>query len=214
MAQAARAAASEEALDDINQREHPGSWLVRRGDAVLLSSVDSRRTARQQYELERLDDAHSLPDVRSVVVEMQLRRQEALDVSLATQTPEPQLSPVFGGAGGVVGTRGEDGAGTLSPLTFYVCIGAPDGYQDGYCGDGSWPYPGVAACGWMLPKGTRFTIDGDDLGRTYTCDDVGAYTIGQWPGFEYTVEPWFRTYEEGRAWRDQFGEYVTIRIIE
>lgn len=107
-----------------------------------------------------------------------------------------------------------DGAldGIEAGVTFYVCVGAPPGYQDGYCGDGQWPYPGVAACGSAFERGTRFTIEGDPYARTWVCDDVGAYYW--WAGWEYVVEPWFYDYAEGRWWRDHFGETVRVRVVE
>lgn len=165
-----------------------------------------------------------MAEAEDAALARQAVRQGALDVGLATTVPAPSaeapVPSVQTESSPQSESRESTGCGTgevrvvvCAPLTFYVCTGAPEGYQDGYCGDGDWPYPGVAACGWLLPRGTRFTIEGDSSGQQYVCDDVGAYTLGQWAGWEYTVEPWFYSYGEGRQWRDQFGEYVVIRIV-
>jgi len=93
-------------------------------------------------------------------------------------------------------------------LTFYVCVGAPAGFQDGYCGrmaSGTEVHRGAAACGYAWSLGTQFTIDGDPTGLVYTCKDRGLGPA-EW------VDIWFYDYAEGRAWRNQFPIYVTVRF--
>jgi hypothetical protein len=94
-------------------------------------------------------------------------------------------------------------------LTFYVCRGAPAGYQDGYCGrmaSGAVVYEGAAACGYGLALGTRFTIDGDPTGRTYTCEDRGL-------GAYYWIDVFWWEYAPGRAWRNNLPATVTVRLV-
>ena len=96
------------------------------------------------------------------------------------------------------------------PLTFYICVGAPAGYDDGYCGgmaSGTGVYRGAAACGYAWPLGTQFTIEGDPTGLVYTCEDRGLGP-SQW------VDVWFYDYVEGRAWRNQLPKYVTMEVKE
>jgi hypothetical protein len=103
-------------------------------------------------------------------------------------------------------------AEALSPmvtLTFYVCSGAPYGYQDGYCGtmsSGTTVYEGAAACGYSWELGTRFVIDGDPTGRVYTCEDRGYL---DW----FHVDVFFWDYAEGRAWRNGMPLYATVRLV-
>jgi len=109
----------------------------------------------------------------------------------------PQAVPVEGAVADAV------------PLTFYVCVGAPAGFQDGYCGrmaSGAGVYRGAAACGYVWPLGTRFTIEGDSAGLVYTCEDRGLGSA-QW------VDIWFYDYASGQAWRNQLPIYVTVRIL-
>ena len=92
-------------------------------------------------------------------------------------------------------------------LTFYVCIGAPPGFQDGYCGtmaSGAPVYAGAAACGYAWPLGTKFMIQGDPI--VYTCEDRG------W-GADLWVDVWFYDYASGRAWRNHLPKYVIVRLL-
>jgi hypothetical protein len=94
-------------------------------------------------------------------------------------------------------------------LTFYVCSGAPYGYQGGYCGtmsSGATVYEGAAACGYSWELGTRFVIDGDPTGRVYTCEDRGYL---DW----FHVDVFFWDYAEGRAWRNGMPLYATVRLV-
>jgi len=89
-------------------------------------------------------------------------------------------------------------------LTFYVCSGAPPGFQDGYCGtmaSGRTVYEGAAACGLGLPLGQRFAFGG----REFVCEDRGR-------GPDDWVDIFFWDYTEGRSWRDGFGETVTVAV--
>ena len=54
--------------------------------------------------------------------------------------------------------------------------------------------------------GQQFRIVGDPTGRTYTCEDRG------WGGW-WWVDIWFLTLEEGRAWRGNFGQPVTLELL-
>ena len=95
-------------------------------------------------------------------------------------------------------------------LTFYVCWGAPAGFNDGFCGtqaDGTRVTAGSVACGYGFTIGTVFHITGDESGRIYRCSDRGG-------GGAYWIDVWFESYAEGRAWRDQFGQYVEVVIVE
>ena len=128
-------------------------------------------------------------------------------------TPAPTDSPRTAAPGTVPPTPAPVASGALTVgLTFYVCTGAPAGYQDGYCpryrADGNlWPYPGVAACGYGFARGQRFTIDGDPAaGTVYVCDDRGY-------GPSYWIDVWFGTYAEGRAWRNQLPGQVQIVLL-
>ena len=114
-----------------------------------------------------------------------------------TPTPTPERA-----------TEPAAGARVDATLTFYVCSGSPPGFQEGYCGitaSGQPVYEGGAACGYAMPLGATFTIEGDPTGRTYTCIDRGL-------GPHWWVDIFFWTYAEGRAWRDQLPQYVTVEM--
>ncbi len=88
-------------------------------------------------------------------------------------------------------------------LTFYVC--------PPFCGSmygGETVYEGAAACSWEMSIGTRFIIDGDSTGRTYTCEDRGGGPSYNW------VDIFFNSYEDGRAWRNTIEVYPTIIIVD
>ena len=96
----------------------------------------------------------------------------------------------------------------LDALTFYVCRGAPPGFQDGYCGlgaDGTQVYEGMAACGYAFPLGTTFKVIGDDSQRTYTCHDRGL-------GPAYWIDVFFWEYADGRAFSDSIPRPARVRV--
>jgi len=94
-------------------------------------------------------------------------------------------------------------------LTFFVCVGAPAGFDDGYCGrmaNGETVHDGAAACGYRFQIGDRFRIVGDSNARVYTCEDRGL-------GASLWIDVWFYDYASGRAWRNTFPKYVTVEMV-
>ena len=94
-------------------------------------------------------------------------------------------------------------------LTFFVCVGAPAGFDDGYCGrmaNGQSVHNGAAACGYRFQLGDRFRIVGDSSARTYACEDRGL-------GADLWIDVWFYDYASGRAWRNQLPKYVTVEVL-
>ena len=95
-------------------------------------------------------------------------------------------------------------------MTFYVCSGAPVGFDGGFCGkmaNGEIVHPGAVACGYAYRLGDTLKIKGDSLNRTYTCEDRGLLGWSQ-------VDVWFPTYAEGRAWRDQLPLYPLVERVQ
>ena len=140
----------------------------------------------------------------SIVGEVQLvRNAEDIDeLSSAGDAPEPAAE---------VDSVAEVplAPGTTVSLTFYVCSGAPPGFQDGYCGtmaSGNTVYEGAAACGYGLALGQQFRIAGDSSGQLFTCEDRG---LGPW----WWIDVFRWDYSEGRAWRHGFGESVAIELV-
>lgn len=88
-------------------------------------------------------------------------------------------------------------------ITFYACVG------NGFCGNtasGAPAQPGVAACSYNLPFGTRFVVASDPTQRVFTCLDRGA--IGPtW------VDIWFYNVADGYAWQAAVGTHSDIIII-
>ncbi len=121
---------------------------------------------------------------------------------------------VEGSRGGSEATVGSEGLSAQEEwieveLTFYVCRGAPPGFQDGYCDHPAGPLPlaeSQAACGYAWPFGTRFEIAGDATGRTYICNDRGL-------GPEHWLDVFFWEYIDGRAWSDSIPRPARIRMV-
>ena len=96
-------------------------------------------------------------------------------------------------------------------LTVYSCYGDGTG---AYCpwgnsmAGGEKVHRGAVACGYAWPLGTRLRIVGDPLGMVYTCKDRGG-------GLDYLhVDVWFMDYDaEGRPWRVQLGQPVTVELL-
>ncbi len=96
-------------------------------------------------------------------------------------------------------------------LTVYSCYGDGTG---AYCpwgnsmAGGEKVHRGAVACGYAWPLGTRLRIIGDPLGMVYTCKDRGG-------GLDYLhVDVWFMDYyAEGRPWRVQLGQPVTVELL-
>jgi hypothetical protein len=88
-------------------------------------------------------------------------------------------------------------------VTFYACVG------NGFCGataSGVQAQPGVAACSYNLPFGTKFVIASDPSQRVFTCLDRGA--IGPtW------VDIWFYDVADGYAWQAAVGTHSDIIIV-
>jgi hypothetical protein len=87
--------------------------------------------------------------------------------------------------------------------TFYDCLGG------GFCGtmaSGVQVFHGAAACSTNLPFGTKFRVEGDPLGRVFTCLDRGALA----PNW---VDIWFYDPADGWAWQSIVGTRVTIVIV-
>ncbi|MGB2695193.1 MAG: hypothetical protein WBD55_08410 [Dehalococcoidia bacterium] len=88
-------------------------------------------------------------------------------------------------------------------VTFYACVG------NGFCGNtasGAPAQPGVAACSYNLPFGTRFVVATDPTQRVFTCLDRGA--IGPtW------VDIWFYDVADGYAWQAAVGTHSDIIIV-
>ena len=105
---------------------------------------------------------------------------------------------------------GQDGEGWITvALSFYVCRGAPPGFQDGYCGlaaDGTPVYEGMAACGYAFPLGTIFRVIGDNFQWTFTCHDRGR-------GPAYWIDVFFWEYADGRAWSDSIPRPARVRVL-
>ena len=140
-------------------------------------------------------------------------RAQATGERLGPALPEATATPAGERAAPVVPEHPEvvPAAGVVvdAPLTFYVCTGAPAGFDDGYCGgmaNGEVVYAGAAACGYGFALGQRFSIENDPALRTYVCADRG---LGAWNW----VDVWFSDYADGRAWRDQLPTYVTVRLL-
>lgn len=67
---------------------------------------------------------------------------------------------------------------------------------------------GAVACGYAWPLGQRLRIVGDPLGMIYTCKDRGGGL--DW----YHVDVWFMDYyAEGRPWRVQLPQPVTVELL-
>lgn len=103
--------------------------------------------------------------------------------------------------------RGSLSAGTRisgAYVTFYACVG------NGFCGNtasGVPAQPGVAACSYNLPFGTRFVVANDPSQRVFTCLDRGA--LGPtW------VDVWFYDVSEGYAWQAAVGTHSDIIIVQ
>lgn len=89
-------------------------------------------------------------------------------------------------------------------LTFYNCYGQGGGFC-GAMASGNVVYEGAAACGSAIPRGTQFTVEGDNTIRT--CEDTGR-------GGAYWVDIFFWDYNSGRAWRNNFAsDGVVINVL-
>ena len=102
-----------------------------------------------------------------------------------------------------------DGWVTLDDLSFYVCRGAPPGFEDGFCGGAGGNLgleEGQVACGYAWSLGTQFQIYGDPTNRIYICNDRGL-------GPTYWLDVFFWEYADGRAWRDSIPYPWRIRVI-
>jgi len=98
---------------------------------------------------------------------------------------------------------------TLDDLSFYVCRGAPPGFEDGFCGGAAGNLgleEGQVACGYAWSLGTQFQIYGDPTNRIYICNDRGL-------GPTYWLDVFFWEYADGRAWRDSIPYPWRIRVI-
>ncbi len=98
---------------------------------------------------------------------------------------------------------------TLDDLSFYVCDGAPAGFQDGYCDSPAGPLPlneGQVACGYAWQIGNRFQIESDPTGRTYVCNDRGR-------GPSRWLDVFFWHYADGRAFVDSLKWPWRVRVV-
>ena len=106
-------------------------------------------------------------------------------------------------------TAGDRVTGSVS---FYYCEhseGSPRGDGGGFCGvmrDGSFVYPGAAAC-HVAYLGQLFRIEGDPAGLTYRCTDTGSAIRGQ------QRDIWFQTSAEGWHWQLKIGRTAAIEIL-
>ncbi len=67
---------------------------------------------------------------------------------------------------------------------------------------------GAVACGYAWELGQRLRIIGDPLDMVYTCKDRGG-------GLAWLhVDVWFMDYyAEGRPWRVQLGQPVSVELL-
>ena len=97
-------------------------------------------------------------------------------------------------------------------VSFYYCEnseGTPLGDGGRFCGvmrDGSFVYPGAAAC-HVAYLGQLFRIEGDAAGLTYRCTDTGSAVSGQ------KRDIWFQTSAEGWHWQLKIGRTAVIEIL-
>lgn len=124
----------------------------------------------------------------------------AATVASAAETPNP--TPVL-----------HVGDQITATISFYYCRPGDEGLHPGdgggFCGhmrNGDIVYSGAAACAYAY-LGQRFRIQGDPLGRVYTCADTGNAVLG------LHRDIWFYDSDDGWDWQLKLGQAAVIEIV-